>query len=82
MDYRCITENCTRKKPDNIAEKLFVPCCKEIIHLVVGCDAEKKVESISLSNDTVHQRIVDMSDGVKQQVMAELKEEPLEKFSI
>ena len=77
-----ITENCTRKKPRNIAEKLIVPCCKDIIRCVVGCDAEKKVVSIPLSNDTVHQQIVDMSDDVKQQVIAELKEAPLGKFSI
>ena len=77
-----ITENCTRKKPHNIVEKLIVPCCKDIIRCVVGCDAEKKVASIPLSNDTVHQQIVDMSDVVKQQVIAELKEAPLGKFSI
>ena len=49
------------KKPRNTAEKLTVPCCKDKIRCVVGCDAEKKVASIPLSNDTVHQRIVDMS---------------------
>ena len=70
------------KKPNNIAEKLNVPCCKDIIRCVVGCDAEKKVASIPLSNDTVHQRIVDMSDDLKQQVIAKLKEAPIGKFSI
>ena len=70
------------KKPHNIAEKLIVPCCKDIIRCVVGCDAEKKVASILLSNNTVHQRIVDMSDDLKQQVIAKLKEAPLGKFSI
>ena len=68
------------KKPHNIAEKLTVPCCKDKICCVVQCDAEK-VASIPLSKDTVHQRIVDMSDDVKQ-VIAELKETPLEKCSI
>ena len=70
------------KKPHNIAEKLIVPCGKDIIRCVVGCDAEKKVASIPISNDTVHQRIVDMSADVKQQVIVELKEAPLGKFSI
>ena len=70
------------KKPHNIAKNLIVPCFKNIIRCVVGCDAEKKVASIPLSNDTVHQRIVDTSDDVKQQVIAELKEALLGKFSI
>ena len=70
------------KKPHNIAEKLIVLCCKDIIRYVVGCDAEKKVASIPLSNNIVHQQIVDMSDDVKQQVITELKEAPLGKFSI
>ena len=70
------------KKPHNIAKKLIVPCCKDIIRCVVGCDAQEKVALIPLSNDTVHQRIVDMSDDVKQQVIAELKKAPLGKFSI
>ena len=43
------------KKPHNVAEKSIIPCCKDIIHCVVGCDAEKRVASISLSHDVVHQ---------------------------
>ena len=70
------------RKPPNIAKKLTVPCCKDIIRCVVGCDAEKKVEAIPFLNDTVHHGIMDMSDDVKQQVIAELKEAPLGKFSI
>ncbi|XP_068219980.1 protein FAM200C-like [Palaemon carinicauda] len=71
------------KKPHNIAEKLIVPCCKDIIiRCVIGCDAEQKVTSVPLSNDTVHRRIVDMSEDVKQQVIAELKEASLGKFAI
>ncbi|XP_068250582.1 protein FAM200C-like [Palaemon carinicauda] len=69
------------KKPHNIAEKLIVPCCKDIIRCVIGCDAEQ-VTSVPLSNDTVHRRIVDMSEDVKQQVIAELKEASLGKFAI
>ena len=71
-----------QEKTHNIAEKLIVPCYKDIIRCVDGCDAEKKVASIPLSNDTVHQRIVDMSDDVKQQVIADLKEASLGKLSI
>ena len=70
------------KKPHNIAEKLIVPCCKDIIRCVIGCNAEQKVTSVPLSNDTVHRRIVDMSDDVKQQVIAEIKGASLGKFAL
>ena len=62
-----------RKKPQNIAELFIVFCCKDIICCVIGCGAEKKIALLPLSNDTGHRRIVDMSDQVKQQVIAELK---------
>ena len=80
--YMVLLRIAPEKNCHNFAEKLIVFCCKDIIRCVVGCDAEKKVASIPLSNDTVHQRIVDTSDDVKQQVIAELKEAPLGKFSI
>ena len=69
------------KKSHNIAEKLIIPCCKDIIRCVGGCDTEK-VALIPHSNDTVRRRIVDMSDDVKQQVIAELKKAPFGKFAI
>ena len=69
------------KKPHNIAEKLIIPRCKDIIRCVDGCDAEK-VALIFHSNNTVHRRLVDMSDDVKQQVIAELKKAPFGKFAI
>ena len=70
-----------KKKPHNIVEKLIIHCCKDIIQCVGGCDAEK-VALIPYSNDTVYRRIVDMSDDVKQQVIAELKKAPFGKFAI
>ena len=69
------------KKSHNIAEKLIIPCCKDIIRCVGGCDTEK-VALIPHSNDTVRRRIVDMSDDVKQQVIVELKKAPFGKFAI
>ena len=74
-------KNCTRKKPHNIAEKLIIPCCKDIIRCVGGCDGEK-VALILHSNNTVPRRIVNMFDDVKQQVIVELKKAPFGKFAI
>lgn len=69
------------EKPHNTAEKLIVPCCKDIIRCVIGCDAEQ-VTSVPLSNDTVHRRIVDISDDFKQQVIAEINGASLGKFAV
>lgn len=69
-------------KPHNTEEKLIIPCCKDIISCVTGCDAEHKGTSVSFSNDTVNRRIIDTSEDVKQQVTAEVREASLRKFSI
>ena len=78
--YMVSLRTAQEKKPHNIVETLIVPCCKDIIRCVVGCGAKKKIASISLSNDTVHQRIVDMSNDGRQHMITELKETPLGKF--
>ena len=70
-----------KQKPHKIPEKSIIPCCKDIIRCVGGCDAAK-VASIPHSNDTVYRRIVDMSDDVKQQVIEELKKALFGKFAI
>ncbi|KAI6649594.1 hypothetical protein LOD99_6760 [Oopsacas minuta] len=70
------------KKPHTIAENLILPCCKDIVHCILGDSAEKKLASLPLSNDTIKHRITDMVDDVEQQVVAEILGAPLNTFSI
>ena len=70
------------KKLHTIAENLILPCCKDIVHCVLGDSAEKKLASLPLSNDTIKRRIRDMADDVEQQVVAEILGAPLNTFSI
>ena len=70
------------KKPHTIAENLILPCCKDIVHCVLGDCAEKKIASLPLSNDTIKRRIRDMADDVEEQVVAEILGAPLNTFSI
>ena len=49
---------------------------------MLGEDNVKKLAPLSISNDTVHRRIVDMSEDVKLQVVSEMKTAPLGLFSI
>ena len=37
-----------RKKPHTIAESLVVPCCREIVRIMLGENAVKKIPKVSL----------------------------------
>ena len=71
-----------QKKPHTIGETLVLPCIKESVRLMLGEDNVKKLAPLSISNNTVHRRIVDMSEYVKLQVVSEMKTAPLGLFSI
>ena len=70
-----------QEKTSQHCREINHPLCKDIIRCVGGCDTEK-VALIPHSNDTFHRRIVDMSDDVKQQMIAELKKALFGKFAI
>ena len=54
-------------KPNSIGETLVKPCAITMVKLVWGENCAKKIERISLSDDTVKRRIAHMSLDVKQQ---------------
>ena len=58
---------------------MILPCIKEAVRLMPGEEIACKLTSLSLSNNTVHHRIMDMSEDVKLQVV---KAVPLGIFSI
>ena len=70
------------KAPHTIAEKLILPCCKDIVRCLIGDDGEKKISYVPLSNDTVHRRICDIAEDIEQQVVTEIRGAPLNKFAI
>ncbi|XP_068246891.1 protein FAM200C-like [Palaemon carinicauda] len=49
--------------------------------IVLGKEAEKKLQQVSLSNDVIHNRIIDMNGDILKQVVADLKASPV-KISI
>ena len=51
-----------------------------MVKLILGETSAKKIQQVSLSNDTIKRRISLMPTDVKQQVMAEIKSSPM--FSI
>lgn len=60
-------------KPHTIAEELILPCAKVMVSAMLGEKASKELDIISLSNNTVKSRIVDMSGNVKEQLIMNVK---------
>ncbi|XP_005376317.1 PREDICTED: protein ZBED8 [Chinchilla lanigera] len=71
--YLCAKE----KNPHTIAEKLVKPCALEIAQIVLGPDAQKKLEQVPLSDDVIHSRIDEMSQDILQQVLEDIRASPL-----
>ncbi|XP_010991120.3 protein FAM200C isoform X2 [Camelus dromedarius] len=71
--YLCAKE----KNPHTIAEKLVKPCALEIAQIVLGPDAQKKLQQVPLSDDVIHSRIDEMSRDILQQVLEDIKASPL-----
>ncbi len=55
-----------QKKPHTIGETLIKPCTLKMVKRVLGDASERKIQQISLSNDTVKGRINEMSDDIKE----------------
>ena len=66
------------KKPHTIAKKLIKPCTEKIVKIMIGSGAKKKIQQVSLSNDTIRRRINDMAANVCQQVCSEIKQSTLQ----
>ena len=45
---------------------------------MIGSEAKKKIQRVSLSNDTIRRRIDDMAANVCQQVFSEIKQSTLQ----
>ena len=65
------------KKPHTIGETLIKPCILECARIVLNKDAISKLEQISMSNDKIKSRIVDMSNNIKHQVITKIQESPM-----
>ena len=60
-------------KVHTIAESLVLPAAKTLVRNLIGDEAVAKLESVSLSNDTVKRRIQEMSGDIAEQVVAGVK---------
>ena len=74
--YKVAYRIAKEKKAHTIGETLIKPCALEMTELVCGTEQRKKLEAVSLSNDTISSRIIDISNNILKQVMEELKASP------
>jgi hypothetical protein len=65
-----------QKKPHTIGETLVKPCMVEAARLVLDQNCVNKLNQISLSDNTVKQRIDDMSQDIKLQVTEKIRLSP------
>ena len=57
-----------KMKSHTLAESLILPACKKMVKTMLGDDAEKQISKIPLSNDTVHRRILELSNNIEENV--------------
>ena len=60
-------------KVHTIAESLVLPAAKILVRNLIGEKDAAKLDSVSLSNDTVRSRIKEMSDDISNQVTARIR---------
>ena len=66
-----------QKKADTIGEDLLMPVIKEVVKIMIGEKECKKLDTVSLSNNTVKKRNANMSNDVIQQIVHQVKKSPL-----
>ncbi|XP_068219219.1 zinc finger BED domain-containing protein 5-like [Palaemon carinicauda] len=63
-----------KSKSHTLAESVILPACKKIVQSMFGEKAEKEISKIPLSNDTIHRRILDLSENIEKKVQKKLQD--------
>ena len=66
------------KKSHTIAEELIQPCAEKVVEIMIGSGARKKIQQVSLSNDSIRGRIDNMAANACQQVCSVIKQSTLQ----
>ena len=76
VSYTVALKIAKAKKAHTIGEVLVKPCVLEMVRLMLGEEASRKIQQIPLSNDTIRMRIGDMSRDIREQVVMEIRASP------
>ena len=75
--YKVSLQVAKAKKPHNIGETLIKPCLVACADILLGESAAAKMKQVSLSNNTVKNRIDDMASDIKSQLIVKIKASPV-----
>ena len=75
--YEATYQIAKSKKPHTVGEELIKPCILRMADIVLGKEAVKKLQQVSLSNDVTHNRIVDMSEDILEQIISDINASPV-----
>ena len=62
-----------KSKSHTLAESVILPACKKMVKSMLGETAEKEISKIPFSNDTIHMRILDLSENIDTNVQEKLE---------
>ena len=63
-------------QPHTIAERLILPAAKDLVENLIGKAQARKLDKVSVFNNTVCRRIQDMTDYSKSQLVRRVAENP------
>ena len=66
-----------QKKAHTIGEHLLMPVMKEVVKIMIDEKESKKLDAVSLSNNTVKRRMASISNDVLQQIVHQVEKSPL-----
>ena len=75
--YEAVYQIAKSKKPHTVGEELIKPCILRMAHIVLGKEAVKQLQQVPICNDVIHNRIVDMSEDILEQVVADINTSPV-----
>ena len=55
-------------KSHTLVQLIILPACTKMVKTMLGDEAEKEINKIPLSNDTLRMRILALSDDIKENV--------------
>ena len=80
--YEVALQIAKQKKPHTIAESLVKPCAIKMVERVLGKQSSKKLEALSLSDNTIQHCITEMANDISSQLISKLKSSLHGMFSI
>ena len=71
--YEVVYQSIQVKAAHSAKKNRIKPCAIQMVELVLGTEAAKKMKDIPLSNDVIADEIADMSCDILDQIVQEIK---------